>query len=226
MSFPFKAVLFDFDGVVVLTMDAHRLAWQDLAYRFGLTESTQTLVRFDGCRSRDILKTLLPTLVDETEIVSALQLKEKLYHHHLAALGLRKVEGVDDFLVFLKQNTIPIALATSSRRAHVEHLLTQAKLTRFFETRITAEDVTHGKPHPEVYLKAANALGVSIESCLVIEDAAIGIAAGLKSGASVLGLATTDTPDRLKALGCHMVASDFYHIPIPWLDAVYLPQQP
>jgi beta-phosphoglucomutase-like phosphatase (HAD superfamily) len=103
----------------------------------------------------------------------------------------------------LSDHGVPCAVASSTRRENIETIFDVIGVRPFFDAVITAEDVSHGKPEPEVFLKSAAAIGRDPAHCAVIEDAHVGIEAGLAAGARVIAVATTNP---LSSLGAATLA--------------------
>jgi beta-phosphoglucomutase-like phosphatase (HAD superfamily) len=119
------------------------------------------------------------------------------------------VPGVLTFIVELSERGIPKAVATGASPRSVRQFLEGLGLTDHFPVVVTADDVSRGKPDPEVYLTAADRLGVAPESCLVFEDSLAGISAALAAGMSCVGLTTAHTEAELKGAGAACVIRDF-----------------
>jgi HAD superfamily hydrolase (TIGR01509 family) len=102
-------------------------------------------------------------------------------------------KGVPEIFAYLKAKGIPSALATSSPRKTVDVYFAGAKLRNEFDAVLTGETLVNGKPHPEIYLKAAQALKMDIHDCMVIEDSVLGVQGGIASGAM-----TVMVPDLIK----------------------------
>ena len=119
------------------------------------------------------------------------------------------VAGVVAFVDTLRAHAVPLAVATSARRADAVELLEPLGLLDRFAVIVAAEDVTRGKPDPEAYLQAARRLGATPESCLVFEDAIVGVQAARGSGMRVFGVATAYDPADLLAAGAERVIATF-----------------
>jgi HAD superfamily hydrolase (TIGR01509 family) len=104
---------------------------------------------------------------------------------------------------------VPLAVATSAPRADAEVLLTEIGVRAAFEVVVTVEDVRWGKPNPEVYLRAAEGLGVSANTCLVFEDAVVGVHAARNAGMRVIGVTSTYAARELLAAGAERAIADF-----------------
>ena len=133
--------------------------------------------------------------------------KETLYREILRRDGIQTLPDVVALLVDLRAQGIPCAIGTSALRANVECVLEITELAVFFLEVASAEDVTRGKPDPEIFLKAAEKLGVTPFACVVIEDAQVGIRAAKAAGMKALAVTTThpteslalEMPDRIEA---------------------------
>ena len=108
----------------------------------------------------------------------------------------------------LKEHGVQIGLVTSSDNAKVKRAFGLLHLDNLFDTLVTADRITQGKPDPMCYLLAAKDLNVSPEDCIVFEDSFNGLKAGMASGATVIGLATTNSREDIAPL-CHYVLDDF-----------------
>lgn len=213
MTFPFAAVLFDMDGVVVDNMPLHRQVWRDYAATGGLAPTEAEIRALDGRRASDIIVSLFPGPPGPDDIVRMAAEREDLYYSRLGTAELVAVPGVRAYLEALERLGVKRVLATSATPRNVEVVLERLGLAALFNARVTAADVTHGKPHPEVYMKAAERAGVEPSRCLVVEDALPGVKAGDASGARVLGLMTSEDEAALREAGADWVAPDFTRLP-------------
>lgn len=202
-----SAVIFDFDGVVIDSHDAHERAWFSLATELNRPFSRETFVATFGQRNESILP-LLGWAVegDKGHIQQLGYRKEALYREVLRREGIEPLPGVVTLLQDLKREGIPCAIGTSTPRANVECVLEITGLAGFFREVSAAEDVTRGKPCPEVFLKAAEKLGAEPTACVVIEDAQVGIRAAKAAGMKSVAVTTThpaeslapEMPDRIE----------------------------
>jgi HAD superfamily hydrolase (TIGR01509 family) len=181
-----QAVIFDMDGVLIDARDWHFEALNEALGMFGFTITQEEhLGRFDGLPTRDKLNLLseskgLPrsihTLINAVKQERTLRIAaQKCYPqaHHLILMAA------------LKRRGLKIGLATNSVRATTEAMLTAAGLIGFFDVIVTNQDVSHAKPHPEIYNSAMAKLNVTPEHTLVVEDNPHGVAAATASGALV-----------------------------------------
>lgn len=202
------AVIFDFDGVVIDSHEAHERSWFALAAELGEELSRETFVATFGQRNESILPFLGWAEEGDRERIQQLgDRKEGLYREILRAEGIEPLPGVVALLEDLAAAGIPCAIGTSTPRANVECVLEITGLGGFFHDIAASEDVTRGKPDPEVFLKAAAKLGAEPAACVVIEDAHVGIRAAKAAGMKSLAVTTThpaeslapEMPDRIEA---------------------------
>lgn len=186
-----QAVLFDLDGVIIDSHDQHEAAWEQLAKVHGKTLPPNFFKESFGMRNQSIFATLLPWTDDAAEIAELSEEKEAIYRDILVASGLSPLPGAADLLKQLAQAQIPAVLATSTPRSNVSAVMDATGLGHLFLAVISGSDVANGKPDPEVFLKAAAAANADPKQCVVIEDAQVGIRAGLAAGCKVLALTTT-----------------------------------
>ena len=137
-------------------------------------------------------------LAEPEEILRLTNRKEELYREILGQTKISPLPGVIDWLSRLRQASIPCAIASSTPRRNIELVLNRLNLKDFFAVVIAAEDVVHGKPNPEVFLKAAARLDRPPGQAVVFEDAYVGIAAAHAAGMIAIAIATTHSENQLR----------------------------
>lgn len=176
---PVRVVLFDLDGVVVLTDRYHYLAWKRLADEQGWAFDESVNNRCRGISRLASLRVILThneLTLDRAEMERLANQKNVYYRESLAQMSARDLcSGVVAFFETLSAVGVRLAVCSSSRNAR--HVLDALQLTPFFEAILTGNDVAALKPHPEIFQKAAALLRVSPAECLVFEDAQSGVAA-------------------------------------------------
>lgn len=202
------AVIFDMDGVLVDSGAGHRAAWRALLEERGIALPAEFWRRTIGRPAEEAVGRLLGRTLSARE---ARELSRRKNDHfvRLTRTGLPAVPGVVEFVVDLVQRQVPLAVATSARRADAERLLSDLGLLPHFPVVIAAEDVRRGKPDPEVYLLAAQGLGASPAQCLVFEDSLVGVAAARSAGMRVVGVATAHAEPELLEAGAERVILNF-----------------
>jgi HAD superfamily hydrolase (TIGR01509 family) len=194
-----QGVVFDIDGTLLDNMAFHEEAFNTWAGKHGLPALTlETRKWMDGKRNRDIFPYLLKRemTVDEVDLLA--DEKESLYRT-LSKGRLSALPGLERLLQLLQARGLPVALATSAPRANVEHTLAELKYTTRLPLVARSDEVPHGKPFPDVFLKAAELMGVDPTRCLAFEDAPAGIIAARAAGMTTIGVTTSYSPAILDA---------------------------
>ena len=187
-----KLAIFDLDGVIVSTDELHYAAWKTVMDDADLKFNDEMNDQIRGLSRDASLHTLLrfnqATLADEV-FDEKLEVKNQLYRDNLSTLSEKDIlPGVLQLITYLRREGVKLAIGSSSRNA--EFILDQLKLTSAFDAIVTGNDVTQGKPDPEVFQKSATALGVAVEECIVFEDAQAGVDAARNAGMRVVGVGT------------------------------------
>ena len=193
------AVLFDWDGVIVDSAVAHERSWERLAQEAGHTLPPGHFKRGFGMKNEFIIPNQLRWASDPAEVNRLARRKEALYREVVAEMGLEPLPGVVALVAALHAARVPMALASSTPRENIRFVLDRLGLQDAFRAMITAEDVSAGKPDPQVFLKAADALGMPPARCVVFEDTVVGIEAGRAAGMKVVAVVTTNPPELLHA---------------------------
>jgi beta-phosphoglucomutase len=200
-----KAVIFDLDGVIVSTDEFHYQGWKRLADEEGIYFDRTINHRLRGVSRMGSLEILLERAArpySDAEKAAMAQRKNDYYRTLLERITpADMLPGAAHTLDELRSRGIPVAVASSSKNAGF--ILGRIGLAGWFDACVDGNDITHSKPHPEVFLKAAAALGVAPGDCLVVEDAQAGVEAGVAGGMKVLavGYAAGDTRAAASAAG-------------------------
>jgi HAD superfamily hydrolase (TIGR01509 family) len=182
-----RAVVFDFDGLMVNTEEVFQLSGTELLRRRGKEPTPAIFHGMMGRRSHEALAYLIEVMrLDDT--VEQLQAESTEIFFSLLDDILQPMPGLFELLEAIERRNLPKAVATSSERVYLHKLLDRIGLRERFNTLLTAEDVTHGKPHPEIYLTAAKRLGVHPGQMLVLEDSEMGTRAAAAAGAHIISV--------------------------------------
>lgn len=185
-----KAIIFDLDGVIVDTAKYHYLAWRELAIQLGFdfTEAqNEQLKGVSRVRSLEILLDIGNVQLEEEQKTKLLIEKNAQYLEYIEEMDHTEIlPGIDDVLHYLKLNKIPFSLGSASKNARL--ILETLDLLNLFDAIVDGNDVSTAKPDPEVFLIAAQKLGVEPENCIVIEDAQAGVEAANKANMISVGI--------------------------------------
>jgi HAD superfamily hydrolase (TIGR01509 family) len=177
-----KAVVFDFDGLMFNTEEIFNLSGRELLRRRGKEMSPDLLSLMMGRRADEAFPLMINAL-GLTETPQALREEERAIFHSLLWTHVAPMPGLFEILAQIELRGLPKGVATSSRRPYVESLLKKFNLMHRFDVTLTAEDVVHGKPHPEIYLRTAERIGVQPAEMLVLEDSELGTRSAAAAGA-------------------------------------------
>ena len=193
------AVLFDLDGVLIDSEGLYTAFWAETGRIFGVPSPT-----FAADIKGTTLKSILNYFPGE-------ELKAKVIqriHDFEDTMQYQLFPGVEDFLKALKQAGIPTAIVTSSDEVKMACLYSQLPILReMVDVVIDASMVTRSKPDPQGYILAAEKLGRAPENCYVFEDSLQGLEAGRSAGATVIGLATTNSIEAVRPLCDYLLPS-------------------
>ena len=186
----YTAVIFDLDGVLVSTDEYHYRAWKKIADQEQIPFDRSINNRLRGVSrlaSLDIILEKASHKYSPEKKEKLAQQKNVYYQGYLKELTVEDtLPGVRDTLTQLKQQQVSIAVGSSSK--NTKCILHQVDLQADFDAIADGTEITHSKPHPEVFLLAAQKLGASPEHCLVVEDAAAGVEAACNAGMDVAGI--------------------------------------
>lgn len=182
-----RAVCFDLDGLMFNTEHVFYASAEELLGRRGLPMTREVMNAMLGRRPLESFQNLVEMLkLSETPAV--LLDESRVIFYELLDSRLETMPGLFELLDRIEAKGLPKGVATSSPRDYLEYMLGRFQLQPRFPVTLTAEDVTHGKPHPEIYQKAAEQLGVTPENMLVLEDSFAGTQAGVAAGAFVVSI--------------------------------------
>lgn len=204
---PASTVIFDWDGVVIDSSALHERSWEALASEIGKELPADHFKRGFGKRNAVIIPEILGWSRDAAEIDRWSKRKEELYREMGSEQGIPILDGIKNFLESLRAEGIPCVIGTSTERRNVELAFEQHDLSTFFSGAVCTEDVSVGKPDPEVFLKAATLASAEPQNCVVLEDSVHGIIAARRGRMKGLGLATTRNRKDLLEAGADLVVN-------------------
>lgn len=182
-----RAVVFDLDGLMFNTEEIFPEVGKLVLSRRGKEMTPDLLTLMMGRRAYESCQVMIDyhDLEDHVEVI--VQESANLFFE-IAEGKLGPMPGLYELLQVIEQRNLPKGVATSSSRPYLERILGMFDIRHRFPLTLTAEDVTHGKPHPEIYLTAAANLGVKPEEMLVLEDSQTGTMAGAAAGAHIVSI--------------------------------------
>ena len=180
-----KAIIFDMDGLMI---DSERVTFE--CYQERLKDMNLTM-------DEEFYKTLFYDVYgNDFPIENVIQDVHQLMAERFETEGVPVKKGLVELLHYLKDNNYKTIVATSSNRDRVDKILAQAKITEFFDDSICGDEVTKGKPNPEVFLKSCQKLGVNVDEAIVLEDSEAGIQASYDANIKVICIPDMKYPEK------------------------------
>jgi HAD superfamily hydrolase (TIGR01509 family) len=181
------AALWDMDGVLVESARFHFAAWKRLWGEMGMTLSEEDFRKNFGQRNDTIVRDMLGEDVS-LDLINEIGPKKEIYYREAVKGNVEPLPGALELLRALRAAGFRCAMASAAPRANVELILTELKAFALFDALVTYEDVTRGKPDPQVYLLAGERVGVPPQRCLVLEDAVAGVEGAKRAGMACLAV--------------------------------------
>lgn len=191
-----QAILFDFDGVVVRSMEDHYEGWRKALEEYGIEMSPEELYIMEGAGLEELASQFTRKFNLPFEAAPDI-IRKKQFHYD----QIKKIEfypHLIDVLQWIEDKNLKTGLVTGGESDRVIEALRSFGLSDRFEVIVTSNDVRHPKPSPEPYLQAAYLLGIEPEECVAIENAPLGIQSAKNAGMRCIAVATTLSPMYLK----------------------------
>lgn len=183
-----KAVLFDMDGVIVDTEPLHRKSYFRMFDDVGIHVSDSLYNSFTGQATLPICRTLRDQFELDKKPEDLMALKRKHFKYLFENdSDLVLLDGVHDLIRDYYNNDLTLVLASSASMVNIERIFDRFDLNQYFKAKISGADLKASKPHPEIFIKAADLAGENKENCMVIEDSTNGIAAAKAAGIYCVG---------------------------------------
>lgn len=178
----FAAFIFDLDGLVLDTEPTYYAAWQQTIKAMGYRLEPEIFQTLSGFHYQQVLAQLQTWLGNDFDVHEFDRLSKDIWRKHVSEQGINIKPGVLTLLDYAQERRIPYCLATNSLAPYAQECLTIAGLTERFPIMVTGSDVEQVKPAPDIFLKAAEIMGVDISRCVVFEDSHTGVVAAAASG--------------------------------------------
>lgn len=213
-----EAVLWDMDGVIADTMQYHYGAWRDILQEMGRSVSLDEFRPLFGQRHDNIIRYALGNDMTHDQIEALSERKQALYRQKVAK-DIRPLPGALELMKSLNQNHIKIALASSATKENVDIIVQGLKIEKCFQAYANGQEVAEGKPSPLIFQLAAKKLGVPAVNCVVLEDAAAGVAAAKAGGMKCI--AVTNSLPRESLLAADLIVDSLEEVNIEILEGLF-----
>ena len=213
-----KGVIFDMDGTLVDNLAYHFLAFDEYVKREGFTLLEPVSLKINGMHSNDIFPLLLGDEVVAKYGLDRLNREKEEVYRDMYRSKIAPIAGLMELLQSAKKAGVKCAIGSSGCRENVEMIVEGLGIADLIDASISGSDVTHGKPHPEIFIKAYEALGLKAEECVVVEDAVNGIVAGVAAGCKCIAVTTTASAETLSEAGASMCFADYSTVTIEQIN--------
>lgn len=181
-----KGVIFDMDGLMFNTEWLSTVMWEKVGAEMGVSVDKEFVDQCRGKNSNDIRRIFLDAFGEDFDYDGARAKRHQYMREYMENNGVPKKPGLVELLTYLKENKIGIALATSTGRQMAKRMLELAGVYEFIDAFAFGDEVVRSKPEPEIFIKAASALGLESKDCVVLEDSGPGVIAGKAAGGYVI----------------------------------------
>lgn len=189
------AAIFDLDGIVVDTVPLHFQAWERMFREYGKAFTFEDYIqKVDGIPRTDGARAILMDL-SESQLEEACRTKQKYFLALLDKEGVPVYESTVGIVKDMRSRGIKVALISSSK--NLPQIIRAGGLTELWDVVLSGHDITRGKPDPQIFLMAAEKLGMSPSRCVVCEDAVLGVEAAKRAGMRCIGVDRHGNPGRL-----------------------------
>jgi beta-phosphoglucomutase len=207
-----RAAIFDLDGTLVDNMGFHLRAWQEISSRLGISVTAEQFEReLAGRKNEEIFPQLLGRPVPEDELLALAEEKESRYRE-LYRNQVLAMPGAPELLEMLASRQVKLAVASAAPVKNRQMVLEALGWTHRFDAVVGGEGL-RGKPAPDIFLAAAERIGVEPQFCVAFEDAVHGVASACAAGMRVAGILSTTPPELLRSAGAEWTARDFRALP-------------
>jgi HAD superfamily hydrolase (TIGR01509 family) len=207
-----RAVLWDVDGTLIDSREYHWLSWQGALADENFSLTREQFYQTFGQRNDEILRDYFPSYAD-ADIARVGEAKETAYRALVRTRGVELLPGVGHWLERLRRGGWLQAVASSAPRLNLDAIISALGLEKYFVAVASAEDVTRGKPDPQVFLAAAAKLCVEPRVCVVVEDAPAGTEAARRAGMRSIGVLSSHAE-----LRANIVVSTLEELPATAFD--------
>ena len=213
-----KGLIFDMDGTLIQNMPYHMKAFNTLAERLGYQMLQPVTNKFYGRHNDEIFIAIAPQWVIDKYGLQYLSDEKEAIYRELYAGHVCLTDGLEELIADAKSKGVKCYIGSAAPKVNLDLIWEGAELDGKIDGYVCGDDIVNFKPHPEVFLKSCEAMGVAPEDCVVFEDAISGIKAGWAAGCKVVALSTTATVEALAADGVEHIVPNFEGMTIASLE--------
>jgi beta-phosphoglucomutase family hydrolase len=192
-----EAVIWDMDGVITDTVEYHFQAWKDEFAKKGVDYTREHFLRFFGQRNDTIIKDALGDDVNPEESAAINNAKQANFRRRVEG-HIKAIPGAVELIKSVNKRGLKQAIASSAPPENIEVITRTLKIEKCFQATVYGQEVSEGKPSPQIYLLAAKKLGVKPDNCVVLEDAIAGVEGAKNAGMKCVAVTTSHPASKLQ----------------------------
>ncbi len=211
-----KAFIFDMDGTLTDNMSFHRESWLLFCRKHDISFTTEQFHAENHGTLDEMIRLFLgKDLTDER--VKELGEEKEIIYRELYKNHIKEIDGLTGLLEKLERQGIKIALATNGGMPNIDFVLDSLNIRHFFHSITGAEEISKGKPDPEIFDITLKKLNLESSECIAVEDSTDGIISARRAGLEVIGVTTMQTAEELKEKGCFRVISNYNELDLEFI---------
>ncbi len=208
-----KAIIFDLDGTLVDSLPYHHESWRIFFKNNNLEENdfTEILKEYKGGGTLELMTSVFGDMYTKEELKQMTDDKEVIFRD-IYKSKIYPIEGLKKFLDNLKESNILLSIGSNAIRKNVIMTIEELGITNYFGSIICGDEVSKGKPDPEMYIKTLSNLKVNKDECVIFEDSIEGVEAGKNADIKVIGVTSSQSSEILKSAGAFKTINDYTRI--------------
>ena len=208
-----KAIIFDLDGTLVDSLPYHHESWRIFFKNNNLEEHdfSEVLKEYKGGGTLELMTSVFGDMYTKDELKKMTDDKEIIFRD-IYKSKIYPIEGLNKFLDNLKENNILLSIGSNAIRKNVLMTIEELGITGYFSSIICGDEVSKGKPDPEMYLKTLSNLKMDKNECIIFEDSIEGVTAAKNAGIKSIGVTSSQSSEILKSVGAFKTINDYTEI--------------
>ncbi len=210
-----KAIIFDLDGTLVDSLPYHHESWRIFFKNNNIEENdfSEIIKEYKGGGTLELMTSVFGDIYTRDELKKMSGDKEVIFRD-IYKSKIYPIEGLNTFLDNLKENNILLSIGSNAIRKNVLMTIEELGITNYFSSIICGDEVSRGKPDPEMYIKTLSNLKVNKNECIIFEDSIEGIEAARNADIKVIGVTSSQSSEKLKSVGAFKTINDYTKISI------------
>lgn len=206
-----KGVIFDMDGTIVDSLPYHHEAWRIFFEENKVEDFSEKLKKYKGGGTLDLMKAVYGNIYSIDELKKMSDDKEIIFRKIYKG-NIKPIEGFLEFISELKSKNILVGLASNAIRKNVTLTLNELDVYDLFDSIICGDEVSFGKPNPEMFDKTVIGFNLKKDDCVIFEDSIEGVEGAVNAGINVIGVTSSNSSDILNNAGCIASINNFIDI--------------